>query len=110
MTKTRKRLTVYLVLIGMLFLLALSLFGCTYDASVYRPERDYGYEISNYNVDIVVDEDKNLHITEEITADFFDYTKGIYRYIPLKQSIGVPNGNGGRDVKYYENTISNLVL
>ena len=77
MTKTRKRLTVYLVLIGMLFLLALSLFGCTYDASVYRPERDYGYEISNYNVDIVVDEDKNLHITEEITADFFDYTKGI---------------------------------
>ena len=110
MTKTRKRLTVYLVLIGMLFLLALSLFGCTYDASVYRPERDYGYEISNYNVDIVVDEDKNLHITEEITADFFDYTNGIYRYIPLKQSIGVPNGNGGRDVKYYENTISNFEL
>ena len=98
MTKTRKRVTGYLVLIGMRILVGFSLFGCAYDDIVYRPERDYGYEISNYNVDIVVDEDKNLHITEEITADFFDYTKGIYRYIPLKQSIGVPNGNGGRDV------------
>lgn len=107
----KERFIILLVLVGIFLLLAFSLFGCGMDvAQIYRPSRDYGYTITNYNVDILVDEDKTMHVSESITAKFDSYTNGIYRYLPLSQPIGVPNGEGGRDVKNYENTVSNFVV
>ena len=107
----KKRIIILLVLVGIFLLLAFSLFGCGMDvAQIYRPTRDYGYEISDYSVDIVVNEDKTMKIRESITANFFDETNGIYRYLPLSQAIGIPDGEGGRDVKNYENTVSNFVV
>lgn len=88
----KKRFIILLVLVGIFLLLAFSLFGCGMDvAQIYRPTRDYGYTLTNYNVDILVDEDKTMHVSESITAKFDSYTNGIYRYLPLSQPIGVPN-------------------
>ncbi len=108
MSVVKKRCLRCFVLIGMLFFLSLSLFGCTFNVDSYRPVKDDYYTILDYNVDIVVNEDKTMKISETITTEFYAYTNGIYRYIPIEQSIGVPNENGERDVKNYKNTISNF--
>lgn len=46
----------------------------------------YDYEISSYDVDMVVNEDNTIEITEKIEAKFNVPRHGIYRKIPLKNS------------------------
>ena len=77
-------------------------------ASRYLPERDTGYEISNYKVTMTVNEDKTLNITEEITANFLEASHGIYRYIPLRQEVSYLDKNGKVQSKNYKSSISNF--
>ncbi len=55
---------------------------------VYAKEDvDSSYIISRYNVDIVVNENNTLDITEDITAYFNTSKHGIFRTIPLKNEV-----------------------
>ena len=45
------------------------------------------YTIQSYNIDMIVNEDNTFEITENITAYFNVSKHGIYRKIPLKNSI-----------------------
>lgn len=52
-----------------------------------------GYTIEAYNIDMNVNEDNTFDITETITANFTEYNKhGIYRKIPLKNSVTRTDG------------------
>lgn len=46
-----------------------------------------GYTIDNYDIDMVVNEDNTFEITEKITAYFSVPKHGIYRKIPLRNSV-----------------------
>ena len=48
---------------------------------------NYDYEITSYNIDMVVNENNTFDITETITAYFNVSKHGIFRKIPLKNSI-----------------------
>ena len=47
----------------------------------------YDYNITDYDVDIIVNENNTFDITERITAYFNVSKHGIYRTIPLKNSV-----------------------
>lgn len=47
----------------------------------------YDYTIKTYNIDMVVNENNTFDITETIIADFNIPKHGIYRKIPLKNSV-----------------------
>lgn len=47
----------------------------------------YDYVIDKYNINIIVNENNTFDITETITAYFNDSKHGIYRKIPLKNTI-----------------------
>lgn len=49
--------------------------------------KDNGYSIKSYDINMVVNEDNTFDITEKITANFNVERHGIYRRIPLKNSI-----------------------
>lgn len=101
----------YIVLVGIMLFLSFSLFGCDIGTiENYIPEYDDGYTITNYDVNITVDDEKVMHITETVTADFYEYTNGITRYLPLEQTVGVPNENGDRIIKNYEYEVENFTI
>ena len=101
----------YLVLVGIMLFLSFSLFGCDVGTiENYVPEYDDGYTITNYDVSITVDDEKVMHITETVTADFYEDTNGITRYLPLEQTVGVPNENGDRIIKNYEYEAENFTV
>lgn len=73
-----------------------------------------GYTIQSYNINMVVNEDNTFDITENITAYFRVPKHGIYRKIPLKNSIirndGTKSNNRAKitDISVSENyTTSN---
>ena len=72
---------------------------------VYLPEEDLGYNINQYDVDIVVKDDRKLEIQEKIQVDFTETSHGIYRYIPTSQNISYYNKNGEFQSKNYKNRI-----
>lgn len=83
--------------------------GCSSEVGLYLPEEDSGYYIADYNVDIVVGKDKSLVIAESITAHFVtEPSNGIYRYIPLEQTVGYYDLNGKLQQKNYRSSISNF--
>lgn len=45
------------------------------------------YKITNYNISAVVYEDNSLLISEEIDVKFNALSHGIYRYIPVRQTV-----------------------
>lgn len=49
--------------------------------------KDNGYSIESYDINMVVNENNTFDITEKITAHFNVARHGIYRRIPLKNSI-----------------------
>lgn len=116
MTKSKKTiLCIFLALL--MFVPMLFMGGCT--AEVYVPDEDTGYYIADYNVDIVVNKNRQLEIKESITAHFVTGpSNGIYRYIPLVQNIGYYNQKGKfvdrnyrsdiTDVYYASDTISQM--
>lgn len=59
-----------------------------YDYSV-----DNGYTIDAYDINIIVNENNSLDITEKITADFKTPKHGIYRYIPVRATLSRSDGS-----------------
>lgn len=58
----------------------------------------YEYVITNYNIDIVVNEDNTLDITETIGAYFSAPKHGIYREIPLKNTVTRLDGTVSKNI------------
>lgn len=54
---------------------------------------DSSYDIAAYNVDVKVNTDNVLDVTETITTDFHEEKHGIYRKIPLSAQIDSLNDN-----------------
>ena len=48
---------------------------------------DNGYEITSYDVNMIINEDNTFDITEKITVNFKEYRHGIFRKIPLRNDI-----------------------
>ena len=95
-------------LLSMFFVACFLFTGCG-EMEIYLPAQDDGYTITNYSVDIIVHEDRSLTIEEKIDV-YFEQGKqnGIYRYIPLEQTIGYYNQNGKLTQKNYVHKISNF--
>ena len=74
----------------------------------YLPEKDDGYIITDYDVEIVVGEDKVFHISEKITANFLETSHGITRYLPVFQEVSYLDENGNLISKNYKNQITNF--
>ena len=55
--------------------------------SINQLYNSYDYIIDNYNIDIVVNEDNTFNITEKICAIFNQPKHGIYRKIPLRNTV-----------------------
>ena len=70
-----------------LILIFLALIALVPNASLAISNYDNEYEIQSYNIDMVVNENNTFDITETITAYFNVPKHGIYRKIPLKNSI-----------------------
>lgn len=88
----RKKAITVLMLILMLTLLILP--NCSNATSVMSSNNlykynynDYDYVINSYNINMVVNENNTFDITETITAYFNVSKHGIFRKIPLKNSI-----------------------
>ena len=69
---------------------------------------DKGYTIKDYDISIVVDENKTLSIREDITVDFNVASHGIYRYIPLKQNVSYVGKDNKIQSRNYQCKISNV--
>ena len=93
------------ILLGITFVLCLALgpFSSfdranTCKAEEYTPGDDpaydgYPYTLDAYYVDIQVNEDNTLNITETIVANFKEQRHGIYRKIPLKNEVTRADGS-----------------
>ncbi|MEG2310718.1 MAG: DUF2207 domain-containing protein, partial [Clostridia bacterium] len=72
----------------------------------------YPYTIDKYNIDVKVNEDNTLNITEKITANFFQYRHGIIRKIPLKNKIvredGTTSNNRAKITDVFVNDIYSI--
>lgn len=55
-------------------------------------KKDNGYLIDSYDINMVVNENNTFDITEKITVYFKELRHGIYRKIPLKNSINRLDG------------------
>lgn len=87
------------ILLGIIFVLCLALGpfssfdkGVRCKAADYTPGEDstydsYPYTLDAYLVEIQVNEDNTLNITEKIKANFKQPRHGIYRKIPLKNEV-----------------------
>ena len=65
------------------FLLLICLAGVIPRAQAASP----GYKITAYSIDVDIGKDNVYHISESITVDFHVPSRGIYRYIPLRQEM-----------------------
>lgn len=61
------------------------------------------YNITRYNIDIIVNENNTMDITEDIEAYFHVYKHGIFRKIPLSNSIERLDGSEYRNRAYISN-------
>lgn len=52
----------------------------------------YDYTIENYKIDMIVNEDNSFDITETITAKYNKAKHGIYRKIPIRNSVKRADG------------------
>ena len=64
---------------------------------------DYDYIIDSYNIDMVVNENNTFDITETITAYFNVSKHGIFRKIPLKNSIERLDGTKSNNIAQISN-------
>lgn len=82
---TKKEIITFLTIILVLISLILPISSYATSANLYQ--YNYDYEITSYNIDMVVNENNTFDITETITAYFNVSKHGIFRKIPLKNSI-----------------------
>ncbi len=63
------------------------------NASLATTNYNNEYVIQRYNIDMIVNEDNSFDITETITAYFYTSKHGIFRKLPLKNSITREDGS-----------------
>ena len=81
-----KRISLLLVFIIGIILL--------YPSSVFASN---GYTIENYNIEMVVNEDNTFDITEEITTNFEILKHGIYRKLPVYNTVVRLDGSSSKN-------------
>ncbi len=60
-------------------------FGLVFFVANVKAESSLGgYEVENYEVEIVVNEDSSFEVEERISVNFLEPRHGIYRFIPIK--------------------------
>lgn len=67
--------------------------GASIKQSQSTKYESYDYVIDSYNVNIIVNENNTFDITENITAYFNSAKHGIYRKIPLKNTVNRLDGS-----------------
>lgn len=108
MKKIAKKNIIVIFLLSMLFVACFLFTGCG-EYNIYLPTEDNGYYISNYNINININENRVLQIEENIEVNFISgVSNGIYRYIPLQQTMGIYNSNGKLTKKNYSYKIENF--
>ena len=60
--------------------------------AIEAEDTEYDYVITGYDINVVVNENNTLDITERITADFRTPKHGIYRNIPLRNKVKRQDG------------------
>lgn len=85
------------ILIGM-FLIIMCLTFLIPNKSLAVESSSGGYVIQNYDINMVVNENNTFDITESITAYFNVGKHGIYRKIPLNNSIERNNGTTSNNI------------
>ena len=80
-------------IISVLLILPNSVFGASVKPSQSSIYRYSDYVIDSYDIKIVVNENNTFDITESITAYFNTSKHGIYRKIPLKNTVNRLDGS-----------------
>lgn len=83
-----------------ILLLFISLIFCT--------KAEEGYEIKNYNIDIVVNKNNSFDITEEIYTDFYQEKHGIIRTLPIVNTVRRLDKTTSQNVAKLSNVWSNM--
>lgn len=102
MRKMKKYLIVSIILF---FLIIPNICNATYNSIYYdnyetlinnreneANEYNCDYILENYDVDMIVNENNTINITETITANFYKQRRGIYRKIPILNYITRADG------------------
>ena len=92
--KNAKRLFAFLITLALALFAAIPAFAAGYDDGPDYSRVDY--YISDYDIQIDVQENNVFHITEHITAYFNISSHGIYRSIPVVNYIEREDGSTGR--------------
>lgn len=89
MTLSKKFLSSVLSIVLMILTISTNVFADEYSDSEMKIKYGslYDYVFENYSVHVKVGKDNILDITEEIDADFFNPKHGIFREIPLYNSV-----------------------
>ena len=85
----------------------LSLFIFLFLFLVISPAFAANFTINDYFVDIKVNEDKTMNITETIDVNFTSYQHGIYRDIPLSGTLKRTDGENSSYTAYVTDVIVN---
>ena len=80
-------------IIFVLFIFPNSVFGISEKPSENSIYKHYDYVIDSYDINIVVNENNTFDITENITTYFNAPKHGIYRKIPLKNTVNRLDGS-----------------
>lgn len=82
-----------IMFILLFFMLSKTAFADSNSSSGNSIGWDSSYHIAAYNIDVKVNNDNVLDVTETITADFHEEKHGIYRSIPLAAQIDSLSNN-----------------
>ena len=91
------------------FVLYFFIAGPSFSSSAYYlPEKDDGYEITSYDVNVKIDENGKYHIEETIEANFFEPSHGIMRWLQRYQNASYINTEGKFVSKNYRVSVSDF--
>lgn len=90
----------FLYCVGLLFMLAFFVPSTVYASSMEEDTEyteTYDYDISNYSVDVKVNEDNSMDITEKLEVYFYEPKHGIYRKLPIVNEIVRQDGSKAKN-------------
>lgn len=90
----------FLYCVGMLFMLAFFTPSIVYASSMEDDTeyvKSYDYEITNYSVDVKVNEDNSMDITERLEVYYNEPRHGITRKLPIVNQIVRQDGSKAKN-------------
>ena len=100
--------TTYTMIVFVVFVFIGGLLTSLFYPDVQTVERDYGYEINNMSVVVDIDENNSLSISETINVDLLELSHGIYRYLPIRQTVELQDINNNDIKRSYRVNYSNI--